>query len=234
MIVAVDLLLALWILTMFGGRSSRTSLGLSVGVPREGCLRRSRSVRLSVLTVIVSGHAEGADTSTFQVCPSGGSIPPLGSNLYLSMVEVADSWHNPSMPMPRKPRSTCPSCGKEASRPSGTYCSNRCQQDYQKKKYVERVERIGAFDATLDNTTPKTYLLRTRGHRCEICKRTTWMGRPIPLVFDHINGNSDDWRLSNVRLVCGNCNMQLPTFTSKNRGNGRYWRRVRYAQGKSS
>lgn len=56
------------------------------------------------------------------------------------------------------------------------------------------------------------------------------MGKPIPLVLDHINGHSGDWRLDNLRLVCGNCNMMLPTYKNKNRGNGRvsareYWRK---------
>jgi len=55
----------------------------------------------------------------------------------------------------------------------------------------------------------------------------------MPLVLDHINGNSDDWTLVNLRLVCGNCDMQLPTFKSLNRGKGRAWRRKRYAAGES-
>jgi hypothetical protein len=33
--------------------------------------------------------------------------------------------------------------------------------------------------------------------------------------------------------VCPNCDSQHPTFKSRNRGNGRAWRRQRYADGKS-
>ena len=69
-----------------------------------------------------------------------------------------------------------------------------------------------------------------RERKCEVCSETQWMGKPIPLVLDHINGHSGDWRLDNLRLVCGNCNMMLPTYKNKNRGNGRvsareYWRK---------
>jgi len=39
--------------------------------------------------------------------------------------------------------------------------------------------------------------------------------------------------LKNLRLVCGNCDMLLPTYKSKNKGNGRHNRRKRYAEGKS-
>jgi len=52
-------------------------------------------------------------------------------------------------------------------------------------------------------------------------------------VMDHIDGNADNNSLDNFRLVCGNCDMQLPTYKNKNKGNGRAWRRKRYAEGKS-
>ena len=52
-------------------------------------------------------------------------------------------------------------------------------------------------------------------------------------VLDHIDGNSENnWR-SNLRLVCPNCDSQLPTYKAKNKGSGRHVRRTRYAEGKS-
>jgi hypothetical protein len=56
-----------------------------------------------------------------------------------------------------------------------------------------------------------------RKHECEICGLKEWLGKPAPLVLDHINGRCMDWRYDNLRLVCGNCDMQLPTFKSKNK-----------------
>lgn len=54
--------------------------------------------------------------------------------------------------------------------------------------------------------------------RCSICgNRPEWMGKPLPLVLDHINGINNDYRLPNLRLVCPNCNSQLPTTAGKNR-----------------
>ena len=53
-----------------------------------------------------------------------------------------------------------------------------------------------------------------------ICKNTEWMKQPIPLVLDHIDGNSDNWNVDNCRLVCRNCDGQLDTFAGKNRGKG--------------
>lgn len=78
----------------------------------------------------------------------------------------------------------------------------------------------------------KKYLIEL-DRRCSVCKGTEWRSQPIPLIFDHINGNSEDWSLTNIRLVCGNCDMQLPTYKKKNVGKGRFSRRQRYAEGKS-
>ncbi len=65
---------------------------------------------------------------------------------------------------------------------------------------------------------------------CAICKTAEWLGQPISLILDHVNGNSGDWKIINLRLVCGNCDMQLPTYKGRNKGNGREWRRIQEAK----
>ena len=45
-----------------------------------------------------------------------------------------------------------------------------------------------------------------------------WQGEPMPLVLDHINGINNDNRLENLRFVCSNCDTQLDTYKSKNKG----------------
>ena len=56
-------------------------------------------------------------------------------------------------------------------------------------------------------------------HQCESCLCETWMGQPIPLELDHINGDRWDSRLENLRLLCPNCHAQTDTYRGRNIGN---------------
>lgn len=52
---------------------------------------------------------------------------------------------------------------------------------------------------------------------CASCRKTEWLGQPIPLELDHIDGNHSDNRLRNLRLLCPNCHALTPTYRGKGR-----------------
>lgn len=54
-------------------------------------------------------------------------------------------------------------------------------------------------------------------YRCAVCSLPPmWLGKPMTLILDHINGVRNDDRIENLRFVCSNCDSQLPTYKSKN------------------
>jgi hypothetical protein len=53
---------------------------------------------------------------------------------------------------------------------------------------------------------------------CELCFGSTWMGKPIPLELDHIDGDHDNNLLINLRIICPNCHAQTDTYCGKNIG----------------
>ena len=55
-------------------------------------------------------------------------------------------------------------------------------------------------------------------YKCACCGNTgEWLGRPLSLQLDHINGINDDHRIENLRFLCPNCHAQTDSFSGKNK-----------------
>lgn len=71
-----------------------------------------------------------------------------------------------------------------------------------------------------DYTRPvqlKKHLIIKRGCKCEgiDCGISSWMGKPIVLELDHIDGNRTNNEETNLKLLCPNCHSQTPTWRGR-------------------
>ena len=122
----------------------------------------------------------------------------------------------------------CLNCRKEIGEKS-KFCSQECSQEYRHKQ---------AYNDFLNNNekycnggyTPKhfkEFFLEEQGGICAICKgKQEHNGLPLVFVLDHIDGDASNNKRENLRMICPNCDSQLPTFKSKNKNSSRrnYWK----------
>jgi len=57
--------------------------------------------------------------------------------------------------------------------------------------------------------------IRKNNNICNICNINEWLGNKIVLELDHIDGNSKNDEISNLRMLCPNCHSQTPTFRGR-------------------
>lgn len=122
----------------------------------------------------------------------------------------------------------CRACENKTRNP--IYCSRKCQWKYRWTLQKKQIESEGK---TTKKHAAKKFITERDGYKCSICSISEWMNEKLSLIMDHINGNPEDWSLTNLRLLCPNCDSQTPTFKGRNAGNGRHSRRERYKSGKS-
>ena len=68
----------------------------------------------------------------------------------------------------------------------------------------------------------RDYIYQKQDNKCAICQMSNiWNGKKINFILDHIDGNAANNYSENLRLICPNCDSQLPTYKSKNRNSAR-------------
>jgi hypothetical protein len=122
---------------------------------------------------------------------------------------------------------TCLSCNKRLNESSKQYCTVSCLQDF--KWNIKRQNLLSNPDNQWPKSSAKRYLNETHNGFCVLCKQNYHIDKtPLNLVLDHISGDSEDNKISNLRLICNNCDSNLPTFKGANKKGGRKTRNMIY------
>lgn len=92
---------------------------------------------------------------------------------------------------------------------------------YRQIKQKQPLSEILIEHSTFVNTNNLRKRLLKEGikeYRCECCKRTEWLGKPIKLELHHVNGVKEDLRLFNLQILCPNCHAFTDNYRGKNIG----------------
>lgn len=54
-------------------------------------------------------------------------------------------------------------------------------------------------------------------YKCNSCNLSEWLGKPIPLELEHIDGNNSNHLLENLEMLCPNCHSFTSTYRGRNK-----------------
>ena len=115
----------------------------------------------------------------------------------------------------------CLNCNIELKRIKQKYCSTKCQMTYQTN--IVTIPKILSGNCNSPDTLKK-YIKKHISDKCSECGvGEIWNNKYLCLQLDHIDGNSDNNNLDNLRLLCPNCHSQTNTFGSN--GYGSFYRK---------
>lgn len=120
----------------------------------------------------------------------------------------------------KKSYGNCECCNKELKRHQKKYCSNACQGSLKQKNIFESIEK---GELNFHEESFKRYMIQKHGAKCMECgwcEINKYTGK-IPIQLEHVDGDSSNNKLENLKLLCPNCHTLTPTWGGANKGNGR-------------
>jgi len=97
-----------------------------------------------------------------------------------------------------------------------------------RKKAIE-IKKINALKRARYKNQPflanhalkKILITDGKQYKCDVCGIKEWRGNKLNLDLDHINGDTFDNTLKNLRFLCPNCHSQTKTFKGRNVNSGK-------------
>ncbi|MEU5597271.1 HNH endonuclease signature motif containing protein [Streptomyces sp. NPDC020298] len=98
------------------------------------------------------------------------------------------------------------------------------------KRMTDNRRRRTPGEILVEDTSPQARRLPSRRlkramsevgveERCALCGvEAVWLGEPLPLEVDHINGDWRNNRVENLRLLCPNCHSTTDSYRGRGKG----------------
>ena len=119
----------------------------------------------------------------------------------------------------------CKKCGKTLCRQNQSGFCQKCLVEERRSEKIKHWLSTGDTGMKVDTTIRgiiRDYILQEQEYKCSICGiKNNWNNQELHFVLDHIDGNAANSTRENLRLVCPNCDSQLPTFKSRNKSSAR-------------
>jgi len=88
---------------------------------------------------------------------------------------------------------------------------------HMKHQAANQGKEFKTFEQLKGKSQIKKRLIEQIGYQCTCCKLKEWLGKPITLELEHIDGDNRNNTLNNLTLLCPNCHSQTPTWRNRKR-----------------